>query len=223
MVVAAAPAEAAHLVEVVLQPLLDLPAAERSRLLETLEHWYAAAGSATDAARSLFVHPNTVRYRLAARRSWRSAGQARHSVTSFSDVTQKLDCVLLLASSPRSAHGFGGPRGPRMTEVVAGVPGGRHRTERRRTGWDQRHRSPPLPPGTWHLAPGTWHLAPGNGQRTTGTIDRIEDGCQPECLYDATFTGLADAAAKITGRHLAGGRARRSRQSIRALLPGLLS
>jgi DNA-binding PucR family transcriptional regulator len=64
MVVAAAPAEAAHLVEVVLQPLLDLPAAERARLLQTLEHWYAAAGSATDAARSLFVHPNTVRYRL---------------------------------------------------------------------------------------------------------------------------------------------------------------
>lgn len=64
MVVAAAPAESAHLVEVVLRPLLDLPAAERARLLDTLEHWYAAAGSATDAARSLFVHPNTVRYRL---------------------------------------------------------------------------------------------------------------------------------------------------------------
>ncbi|MFJ7333159.1 PucR family transcriptional regulator [Streptomyces sp. NPDC101110] len=64
MVVAAAPAEAAHLVEVVLQPLLDLPAAERARLLETVEHWFAAAGSATEAARSLFVHPNTVRYRL---------------------------------------------------------------------------------------------------------------------------------------------------------------
>ncbi|KAB1148877.1 PucR family transcriptional regulator [Streptomyces luteolifulvus] len=64
MVVVAAPAEAAHLVEVVLRPLINLPAAERARLLETLEHWYAAAGSATDAARSLFVHPNTVRYRL---------------------------------------------------------------------------------------------------------------------------------------------------------------
>ncbi|MEV0175916.1 helix-turn-helix domain-containing protein [Streptomyces sp. NPDC050803] len=64
MVVAAAPAEAAHLVEVVLRPLLDLPAAERARLLETVEHWYDAAGSAPDAARTLFVHPNTVRYRL---------------------------------------------------------------------------------------------------------------------------------------------------------------
>ncbi|MFJ8128412.1 PucR family transcriptional regulator [Streptomyces hydrogenans] len=64
MVVAAAPAEATHLMERVLRPLLDLPAAERARLLRTLEHWFAAGGSAAGAARSLFVHPNTVRYRL---------------------------------------------------------------------------------------------------------------------------------------------------------------
>ncbi|MFF6772297.1 PucR family transcriptional regulator [Streptomyces sp. NPDC012637] len=64
MVVSAAPAEAAHLAEVVLRPVLDLPAAERSRLVRTLEHWFAAAGSAAAAAQSLFVHPNTVRYRL---------------------------------------------------------------------------------------------------------------------------------------------------------------
>ncbi|MFE1441452.1 PucR family transcriptional regulator [Streptomyces sp. NPDC058739] len=64
MLVAAAPAEAAQLVETVLGPVLTLPAAERARLLETLEHWFAAAGSAAEAAGSLFVHPNTVRYRL---------------------------------------------------------------------------------------------------------------------------------------------------------------
>ncbi|MGW7253763.1 PucR family transcriptional regulator [Streptomyces sp. NPDC054834] len=64
MVIAAAPAEAAHLVTVALGPVLDLPAPERARLLETLEHWFAAAGSAAGAADSLFVHPNTVRYRL---------------------------------------------------------------------------------------------------------------------------------------------------------------
>ncbi|MFC8265971.1 PucR family transcriptional regulator [Streptomyces cinereoruber] len=64
MVVAAAPAEAARLVEVTLRPVLDLPAAERSRLLRTLEQWFASGGSADAAARGLFVHPNTVRYRL---------------------------------------------------------------------------------------------------------------------------------------------------------------
>ncbi|MFD9330338.1 PucR family transcriptional regulator [Streptomyces sp. NPDC060065] len=64
MLVAAAPAEAAHLVNVVLKPLLDLPVSERARLLKTLQHWFAAAGSAADAAQSLYVHPNTVRYRM---------------------------------------------------------------------------------------------------------------------------------------------------------------
>lgn len=64
MVVAAAPAEAAHLVDVTLRPVLGLPAAERARLLETLEQWFATSGSAKDAAGRLFVHPNTVRYRL---------------------------------------------------------------------------------------------------------------------------------------------------------------
>jgi hypothetical protein len=64
MLVAAAPAEAGHLVDVVLQPVLHLPAPERARLLDTLEHWFAAAGSPTGAAETLFVHPNTVRYRL---------------------------------------------------------------------------------------------------------------------------------------------------------------
>ncbi|KUO07945.1 transcriptional regulator, Fis family protein [Streptomyces sp. DSM 15324] len=64
MLVAAAPAEAAHLTGVVLGPVLALPAGERARLLTTLEHWFAAAGSAADTARTLFVHRNTVRYRL---------------------------------------------------------------------------------------------------------------------------------------------------------------
>ncbi|MGW1298041.1 PucR family transcriptional regulator [Streptomyces sp. NPDC002533] len=64
MVVVAAPAEAARLVEVTLQPVLDLPAAERSRLLQTLEQWFASGGSVNAAAQGLFVHPNTVRYRL---------------------------------------------------------------------------------------------------------------------------------------------------------------
>ncbi|MFF7648151.1 helix-turn-helix domain-containing protein [Streptomyces canus] len=64
MLVAAAPAEAAHLLSVVLKPVLELPGLERTRLLDTLEHWFAAGGSAATAAERLYVHPNTVRYRL---------------------------------------------------------------------------------------------------------------------------------------------------------------
>ncbi|MFG2881173.1 PucR family transcriptional regulator [Streptomyces sp. NPDC048297] len=64
MLVAAAPTEAARLVEVVLGPVLQLPAPERARLLQTLGHWFTAKGVAADAARQLYIHPNTVRYRL---------------------------------------------------------------------------------------------------------------------------------------------------------------
>ncbi|MCH0564208.1 MULTISPECIES: CdaR family transcriptional regulator [unclassified Streptomyces] len=64
MVVAAAPAEATRLVQVAMGPLLDLPEAERARLLGTLGHWFSAGGVAAEAADRLYVHPNTVRYRL---------------------------------------------------------------------------------------------------------------------------------------------------------------
>ncbi|MFH8800882.1 PucR family transcriptional regulator [Streptomyces sp. NPDC017936] len=64
MLVAAAPAEAAHLMNVVLKPVLELPGLERARLLDTLENWFAAGGSAATTAERLYVHPNTVRYRL---------------------------------------------------------------------------------------------------------------------------------------------------------------
>ncbi|QKW06792.1 helix-turn-helix domain-containing protein [Streptomyces sp. NA04227] len=64
LLVAAAPEEAHRIAGTVLGPVLDTDPMERERLLETLEHWYAAAGSMTRAARRLYCHPNTVRYRL---------------------------------------------------------------------------------------------------------------------------------------------------------------
>jgi hypothetical protein len=64
MLVLAAPAEAGRLARLVLGPVTELPPLDRRRLLETLEHWFAAGGSAADAAHRLYVHPNTVRYRL---------------------------------------------------------------------------------------------------------------------------------------------------------------
>ncbi|MFF7476885.1 helix-turn-helix domain-containing protein [Streptomyces sp. NPDC008092] len=64
MLAAAAPSEAARLVELVLTPVLGLPTPERARLLETLGQWFAAGGSAAEVAARMFVHPNTVRYRI---------------------------------------------------------------------------------------------------------------------------------------------------------------
>ncbi len=62
--VAGAPKLARELANDVLTELLALPAAERDVLLCTLHAWFAEHGSARDAAERLFVHPNTVRYRI---------------------------------------------------------------------------------------------------------------------------------------------------------------
>jgi DNA-binding PucR family transcriptional regulator len=62
--VAAAPGMARDVVRSALAGVLTLPAAERKVLLDTLLAWFAGHGSAKEAADRLFVHPNTVRYRL---------------------------------------------------------------------------------------------------------------------------------------------------------------
>lgn len=62
--VAGAQKLARELANDVLSDLLALPAAERDVLLATLRAWFTEHGSARDAAERLFVHPNTVRYRI---------------------------------------------------------------------------------------------------------------------------------------------------------------
>jgi DNA-binding PucR family transcriptional regulator len=61
---AAAPDAAGELARVVLGPVLDLPAQDRSTLLSTLQAWFDAGGSAEETGRRIYCHPNTVRYRL---------------------------------------------------------------------------------------------------------------------------------------------------------------
>jgi DNA-binding PucR family transcriptional regulator len=48
----------------VLGRLNELPADERTILLDTFRAWLQAGGSANDAAAKVFCHPNTVRHRL---------------------------------------------------------------------------------------------------------------------------------------------------------------
>jgi hypothetical protein len=48
----------------VLGPLDELPAEERTILLDTFRAWVGAGGSANDTAAKVFCHPNTVRHRL---------------------------------------------------------------------------------------------------------------------------------------------------------------
>jgi hypothetical protein len=61
---AADPAVARDVAQRVYGRLLALDAEDRDSLLATIEAWLDAGGSATAAARALFCHPNTVRYRL---------------------------------------------------------------------------------------------------------------------------------------------------------------
>lgn len=54
----------ARIARTVLTGLAELPARDRELLLSTFGAWLDGAGSAQTAAKTLFVHPNTVRYRL---------------------------------------------------------------------------------------------------------------------------------------------------------------
>ncbi len=64
VLVAASPQTAEDLVHSVLGGVLALPVEDRETLLSTASAWFEAAGSAARAARRLFCHANTVRYRL---------------------------------------------------------------------------------------------------------------------------------------------------------------
>ena len=64
VLVAAAPDQAIGLARRVLAPILQMPGPDQELLLETVEVWIGAGGSASAAGTALFCHPNTVRYRL---------------------------------------------------------------------------------------------------------------------------------------------------------------
>ena len=56
--------EGKRIAQRVLGAVLELPAEDRTVLLETLQVWFDNAGSAEQSAEKLYCHPNTVRYRL---------------------------------------------------------------------------------------------------------------------------------------------------------------
>jgi PucR C-terminal helix-turn-helix domain/GGDEF-like domain len=64
ILLASAPDAAGAVAAAILGPVLALPAAERDTLLGTLHVWFEEHGATSAAAARLYVHRNTVRYRL---------------------------------------------------------------------------------------------------------------------------------------------------------------
>jgi hypothetical protein len=77
---ASAPDVMARLSRAILSGLDNMPAEDRAILLDTFGAWLDHGGSADEAARTLYVHPNTVRYRLRRleERTGRTLSDPRH-------------------------------------------------------------------------------------------------------------------------------------------------
>ncbi|MFG3619529.1 PucR family transcriptional regulator [Nocardia sp. NPDC047654] len=98
MLMAAAPAEAERMVRLRLGPLLALPYEERTRLLETLETWFDAGGSAARTGERLYLHANSVRYRL--RRIEELTGRSLTNPAAVRDLGAALEALPVLATRP---------------------------------------------------------------------------------------------------------------------------
>lgn len=102
LVLAADPQAVADLRGRVLAPLDGMRASTREKLEETLRAWLLHQGRREDVAASLFVHPQTVRYRM---------GQLRDAFGDrLEDPDEVLALVLALGRSPASSSGARGTR-----------------------------------------------------------------------------------------------------------------
>ena len=92
--VSAGRAVAEQVARAVIGPVLALDAADRALLLETLEVWFDAGGSAAEAGQRMFCHRNTVRNRL--QRLEELTGRSLSDPTATSELRVALEVVRLL-------------------------------------------------------------------------------------------------------------------------------
>ncbi|MET8779807.1 helix-turn-helix domain-containing protein [Nocardia sp. NPDC004654] len=83
--------------------LLALPYDERTRLLETLETWFGAGGSAAATCERLYLHANSVRYRL--RRIEELTGRPLADPAAVRDLGAALEALPMLTSRTRARDG----------------------------------------------------------------------------------------------------------------------
>ncbi|GGS13117.1 PucR family transcriptional regulator [Streptomyces nojiriensis] len=115
---------AGRLRQVVLGPVLALPAADRRTLLTTLGTWLACRGSTTDAAQRLYCHRNTVSNRL--RRLEQLTGR------SLSDPRQVVELALAHSAVLQRVEAEPATRPAAPDPRAARTPGGTVRRSPRR-------------------------------------------------------------------------------------------
>jgi hypothetical protein len=98
---AAAPDAAGELAQAVLGPVLDLPAQDRTTLLETLQAWFEAGGSAAETGKRIYCHPNTVRYRL--RRLQEHTGRSLEDPTGAAELLAALEALRVMHPGRQSS------------------------------------------------------------------------------------------------------------------------
>ncbi|MER5689707.1 helix-turn-helix domain-containing protein [Streptomyces sp. NPDC002205] len=97
---AGAPDIMARVATNVLGPIEALPVGDRELLLDTLEVWFGCGGSAEEAAKHLYVHPNTVRMRL--RRIAERTGRSLTDPRGITELSLALHAVRQTPKPPSS-------------------------------------------------------------------------------------------------------------------------
>ncbi|WP_460851217.1 PucR family transcriptional regulator [Nocardioides montaniterrae] len=94
VLLASNPDQARQLVDAVLGPVLALPAEDRAVVMQTARTWLAVGGSTSTAARELFIHRNTVRYRI--RRLEEVTGRDLALPVDAAELYVALECARIL-------------------------------------------------------------------------------------------------------------------------------
>ena len=94
VLVASSPTTSYRAVKTILGPLLDINPDERDMLLDTLAAFFAFRGSAIEAGKHLYCHPNTVRHRL--HRIEHQTGRPLHDPRSSAELFVALEALRTL-------------------------------------------------------------------------------------------------------------------------------
>jgi hypothetical protein len=117
ILLAGAPEAAGTVAQAILGPVLALPAAERDTLLGTLRTWFEEHGATSAAAARLYVHRNTVRYRL--RRVEELTGRSLAQPIGVAELHLAMEAARIVSEGRQSPAATPPPAGPAPPPVPA--------------------------------------------------------------------------------------------------------